>query len=183
MTRGCAIVSTAHYLSYSQLWLHSKQVVRGLTTGLQFYSTFVGYGHGFLNIMDWNSHSGPQCHNWFTDNSSKDKPLDGRSAGLVLPEQWFQQSGGTLCRISVTLFHSLFIPRIQKSAGSRLLDTAAINLESRTADSNSRWGIVCGCRGATRVFDATNRTTVPFSVFRTRYTTAAQARVDASQNP
>ena len=58
-----------------------------------------------------------------------------------------------------------------------------MSLDKRRAESNSNHGIVCDCRGVTLVLDTTNCTLVPQLVLITRYTTAANACTDASQNP
>ena len=131
------------------------------------------------------------------------RPREGRSAGFDTPGQWFHKLGWTLRRISSTRFrtkgfHSLFTPRIQYNAisesvkhwtfswgkvGCKLLETVAISLDNKNADSNSKRGMVCVRRGATLVFDTTNRTLVLTSTLITRYTTAAYACNEASQNP
>ena len=94
------------------------------------------------------SHSGPLCHSRFTDNSSNVKPLESRSAGLVLPEQWFQQFGGTSRLISATLlwtkgFHSLFVPHIQNNAtweSVKHLISVSGRVDLRLSDTEVREG-------------------------------------------
>ena len=60
---------------------------------------------------------GPCLHRSLADNSAG--PRDGMSAGLLLPEQWSQQSTGTSFLISLAQlctkgFHSFFVPLIQQ---------------------------------------------------------------------
>ena len=119
------------------------------------------------------SHSGPFLHRLSSVGLS---PLDGMSAGLSLPGQWLQSGAGTNDRISSTLFwtngfQSLLTPLIQNKAtcesmkhtgaynsylGARLSLTFVINRVKRSADSNSRWGMVWAFRGDTLVLNTTN---------------------------
>ena len=60
----------------------------------------------------------------------------------------------------------------------------AISRLKVTAPSNSKRGILCLFTGATLVFDAINTVlTQPLSYIERKYTTAAKALSDASQNP
>ena len=149
------------------------------------------------------SHSSPQRHILLVANSVVVMPLEGMSAGFSRPGQWLQHSTRTSLRISFTrfcvnCFHSFSWPHIQNSAtfesvkhlgglkvscnvkASVTLDTS--RARSR-ADNSSSFITVWRWTGATRVLETTNYTDQPMSVWRTRYTTAAYALVDASQNP
>ena len=68
-------------------------------------------------------------------------------------------------------------------SGSRAADTAVISLASSNADSSSSLGMVCFPSGVTLVLDATNFTSVSVPDSILKYTTAAYAPVEASQNP
>ena len=72
----------------------------------------------------------------------------------------------------------------QEISDSRADETVLIKRANNTAESNSSLGIVCvDDRGATRVLDERMFTRVPESVSTLRYTTAAYAAFEASQNP
>ena len=65
------------------------------------------------------NHLGQCLHRSLADNSAGDNPCDGMSAGLLLPEQWSQQSTGTsffisLARFCTKGFHSFSVPLIQQ---------------------------------------------------------------------
>ena len=107
-------------------------------------------------------------------------PLDARSAGFSTPGTWAHTSVGKSCLISATLwltnyFHSFSFPWIQyrtflesvqqrtrlimRHCSSAVL-IRAVNLANINAAKSSNLGMVCFFCGATRVFDAINRTWV-----------------------
>ena len=64
------------------------------------------------------SHSGPLNHSGLLANSLSDNPLDGKSAGFVLPGQCFHCAACTSLLISLTRFctngfQDLLVPQIQ----------------------------------------------------------------------
>ena len=119
---------------------------------------------------------GPSHHSMLTDNSSGWRPLDGISAGLFLPEQCIQESGGISFLISFIWFWTkgfpvLSVPVIQQrttiesvkqhgddncNSLSRLCVILVSSWTKRRADRSSSWGNVSFWRGDTRVLVVTN---------------------------
>ena len=58
----------------------------------------------FWSVVPVHTQWGLDHHNWLTDNCNSVRPLKGRSARLLPPEKWLQNSGGTSFRISAILF-------------------------------------------------------------------------------
>lgn len=107
--------------------------------------------------------NGPCHQNCDCFNASDPIPRKGKSAGFWDSGQWFQASGGTFWRISLTLFstnylYSLYTPLIQWRAvvesvqqntsliltnGSRAERTRVINLDSVSDAKSSILGRVC----------------------------------------
>lgn len=159
-------------------------------------STLVNFISGLHSSGIWSSKSSKlhsvifsqsesSLHSWEAASSSGLRPLDGRSAGLSLPEQWAQQPGGSSFLISETRFctNACSTPLIQYSAtvecvkqcgphncnsSSDAWITLVMSLDRSNAGSNSNLEIVWVFSWDTRVLEATNLVWCPSGVSITR---------------